>query len=242
MYSEFYNEFFLFNLFDHVPLVFSYFFSCLGAILSGIVVGKEREKAQKAAGLRTFAMVAMGACVFTLTSRLFEDQQMMMDGARIPAQIVTGVGFLGAGAVFRSGRVITGLTTAAGIWATAAVGMVFGLGYFVFGLCVTFMIFVLLWIPSYLDKRTLFDHEWMFYLIHVDNVDGKGPILVKEIVLDWGHKIEVIPTRHETVQLWRIKLSSSHRPHQRFLSELATQRYVMKLEVQTPHSLQLYNG
>ncbi|WPU64360.1 MgtC/SapB family protein [Peredibacter starrii] len=239
MRLELLNDFFLYNLFDHIPLVFSYFFSCLGAIFSGIVVGKEREKAQKAAGLRTFAMVAMGACVFTLTSRLFDHQQMMMDGARIPAQIVTGVGFLGAGAVFRSGRVINGLTTAAGIWATAAVGMVFGLGYFVFGLSVTFLIFVLLWIPTYLDKKTLFEHEWVYYMIHVDNLDGKGPILVREIIMDWGHKVEVMQDQQDVVQLWRIQLSTRHRPHQRFLSELATQRYVKKIEIQAPYSLQL---
>jgi putative Mg2+ transporter-C (MgtC) family protein len=95
------------------------------------VVGKEREKAQKAAGQRTFAMVALGSSVFTITSRLVMGEGFFTDGARIPAQIVTGVGFLGAGAVFREGRIVSGLTTAAGIWSTAAVGLVFGLGFLV---------------------------------------------------------------------------------------------------------------
>lgn len=225
------NDLLLFNVFNEIPYVVSYLMCCLGAVFCGVIVGKEREKAQKAAGLRTFAMVALGSCVFTLTSRLIVDQQLMMDGARIPAQIVTGVGFLGAGAVFRSGRVVNGLTTAAGIWATAAVGLVFGLGFFVFGLCVTFMIFVLLWIPSYLDKRTLYDREWVSYDIHVNDEDGKGPILVREIIMDWGHKIEIIPCEIDRLQIWRIKLSPKHRPHQRFLSELATQRYVASLSL-----------
>ncbi len=76
----------------------------------------------------------------------------LVDGARIPAQIVSGVGFLGAGAVFRSGRIVTGLTTAAGIWSTAAVGLVFGLGFFTFGLSVTLMIYVLLSFQSILEQ------------------------------------------------------------------------------------------
>lgn len=229
--SELLNKVLLFNLFTNIPAVYSYLLCCIGAIFSGIIVGKEREKAQKAAGLRTFAMVALGSCVFTLTSRLIIDQKLMIDGARIPAQIVTGVGFLGAGAVFRSGRVVNGLTTAAGIWATAAVGLVFGLGFFVFGWFVTFMIFVLLWIPTYLDRKTVYDHDWIYYHIHVNNSDGKGPILVKEIIHDWGHDIEILPTEEGQNQIWRIKLLPRNRPHQRFLSELATQRYVVKLDL-----------
>lgn len=235
MTSDLLNKLFLFNLFDHMSPVYSYFLCCMGAIFAGTVVGKEREKAQKAAGLRTFAMVALGSCVFTLTARLVINQHIFIDGARIPAQIVSGVGFLGAGAVFRSGRIVSGLTTAAGIWATAAVGLVFGMGFFTFGLSITFMIYVLLWIHSFMDRRTLYAHVWDNYLIHVDAVDGKGPILIDEIVRDWGHKVEVIVPASETekVEVWKIKLSPIHRPHQRFLSDLALQSYVLKLEKAT---------
>ena len=232
MSTELLNDIFLFNLFDYMPPIYSYFLCCLGAIFAGTVVGKEREKAQKAAGLRTFAMVALGSCVFTLTARLVMNQHIFIDGARIPAQIVSGVGFLGAGAVFRSGRIISGLTTAAGIWATAAVGLVFGLGFFTFGLSITFMIYVLLWVHSFMDKRNLYASVWTDYFIHVDSLDGKGTIIIGEIVRDWGHKIDVISSQSEAqnVEVWKIKLSSLHKPHQRFLSELAVQSYVIKLE------------
>lgn len=230
MSTQLLNDIFLFNIFEHMAPVYSYFLCSLGAIFAGTVVGKEREKAQKAAGLRTFAMVALGSCVFTLTTRLVLHEGLFIDGARIPAQIVSGVGFLGAGAVFRSGRIVSGLTTAAGIWATAAVGLVFGLGFFMFGLSVTFMIFVLLWIHSYMDKRNLDTRTWVNYSIHVDSLDGKGTILIDEIVRDWGHRVEIAPSLTPNVEVWKLKLSPMHRPHQRFLSELAIQPYVIKLE------------
>lgn len=231
METELLNKVFLLNLFNYMPPVYSYFVCCLGAIFAGIVVGKEREKAQKAAGLRTFAMVALGSCVFTLTARLVLHQGIFIDGARIPAQIVSGVGFLGAGAVFRSGRIVSGLTTAAGIWATAAVGLVFGLGFFSFGLSITFMIFVLFWVHSYLDRRHLHAGEWTNYQVHIDDQDGKGPILLNEIIRDWGHDVMEIetPAQSTNVLVWQIRLSAPHRPHQRFLSELAQQPYVVKI-------------
>lgn len=231
MTLDFFDKLFLTNLFEHIPAVYSYLLCCLGAIFSGVIVGKEREKAQKAAGLRTFAMVALGSCVFTLTSRLIIEQQLAMDGARIPAQIVSGVGFLGAGAVFRSGRVINGLTTAAGIWATAAVGLVFGLGFFVLGLCVTFMIFILFWTPSYLDKRSLIEQERNIYHIHIDSMSGKGPVLIHQIFTDWGHPIEIISQQDTDIQVWRARLALTYKPHQRFLSELANLSYVAKIEL-----------
>jgi putative Mg2+ transporter-C (MgtC) family protein len=231
MQTEILNKIFLLNLFDLIPPIYSYFLCCLGAIFAGIVVGKEREKAQKAAGLRTFAMVALGSCIFTLTSRLMMGTDGgLVDGARIPAQIVSGVGFLGAGAVFRSGRIVTGLTTAAGIWSTAAVGLVFGLGFFTFGLSVTLMIYVLLSFQSLIEKKNLGACAWTEFHIHVDQLNGKGPFLLTEITHDWGHKMEIIPTiSTNEVQVLKIKLCPDHRPHQRFLSELAAQPFIQKI-------------
>jgi len=89
------------------------------------VLGLEREATGKPAGLRTHAMVGLGAAVFTILSvEAFEGA----DTSRVAAQIVSGVGFLGAGAIFRSGPLVKGLTTAAGLWAAAALGMAAGSG------------------------------------------------------------------------------------------------------------------
>jgi putative Mg2+ transporter-C (MgtC) family protein len=96
----------------------------LAAVCSGLI-GYERETAQKAAGLRTHTLVGVGAAVFSVASITgFEGP----DQSRIAAQIVTGVGFLGAGAIFREGAFVTGLTTAAGLWVVASLGMAAGSG------------------------------------------------------------------------------------------------------------------
>ncbi|HSJ36299.1 MAG TPA: MgtC/SapB family protein [Acidimicrobiia bacterium] len=89
------------------------------------VLGIEREANRKAAGLRTYAMVGLGSAVFTIISMEAFDAA---DTSRVAAQIVSGIGFLGAGAIFRSGPLVKGLTTAAGLWAAAAIGMAAGTG------------------------------------------------------------------------------------------------------------------
>jgi putative Mg2+ transporter-C (MgtC) family protein len=99
------------------------------AFLLGAVVGIERERWAKAAGLRTHMLVAGGAAIFTVASAyLFTDSSGQSDPGRVAAQIVTGIGFLGAGAIIRSSGSVSGLTTAATIWVSAGLGMLAGLG------------------------------------------------------------------------------------------------------------------
>jgi putative Mg2+ transporter-C (MgtC) family protein len=97
----------------------------------GGVIGLERELDEKAAGLRTHILVSVGSALFTLVGAYgFEDfPSGSVDPSRIAAQIVTGIGFLGAGVIFRQGFTIRGLTTAASLWLVAAVGMAAGAGY-----------------------------------------------------------------------------------------------------------------
>jgi|SRR5712692_7036675 len=95
----------------------------------GAGIGVERERRAKVAGLRTHALVAGGSALFTIASySLLVGEGTVRDPARIAAQIVTGIGFLGAGAIIHSGPSVSGLTTAASIWAAAAVGMLAGGG------------------------------------------------------------------------------------------------------------------
>ena len=98
----------------------------LAAVIGG-VLGFERELRQKSAGLRTNILIALGAAVFTLLS-LDLAAGWNADPARIAAQIVTGIGFLGAGAIMRTDRAIHGLTTAATVWVNASLGMAAGAG------------------------------------------------------------------------------------------------------------------
>lgn len=101
----------------------------LVALLLGAFIGLEREYHRHPAGLRTMAMVSVGSCLFTLLGA--ELGNRITDPTRIAAQVVTGVGFLGAGAILRQGRNIHGLTTAASIWVVAAIGMAVGFGLYI---------------------------------------------------------------------------------------------------------------
>ncbi|HEX9978855.1 MAG TPA: MgtC/SapB family protein [Acidimicrobiia bacterium] len=114
----------------------------VAAVLSG-VIGFEREVAQKAAGLRTHMLVGLGSSLFTLLGvAAFPGS----DPARIAAQVVTGIGFLGAGAIFRHGFTVRGLTTAAGLWTVAAVGMAAGIGEWAVALVATGVAVVVLYV------------------------------------------------------------------------------------------------
>ncbi len=117
------------------------------ATICGALVGMERSKRLKEAGVRTHCVVAMAAALFMILSKyafvdvtggMFGDKGA--DGSRIASQVVTGISFLGAGAIFKNGNMVKGLTTAAGIWAIAAVGMAIGAGMYVMGLFATFII------------------------------------------------------------------------------------------------------
>jgi putative Mg2+ transporter-C (MgtC) family protein len=101
----------------------------LATFLTGLI-GFEREATGKSAGLRTHAMVGFGAALFTIVSIAGFDEG---DPGRVAAQIVTGIGFLGAGAIWRSDDRVRGLTTAAGLWAAAAIGMGIGAGLVALG-------------------------------------------------------------------------------------------------------------
>jgi putative Mg2+ transporter-C (MgtC) family protein len=118
------------------------------AMLLGGLIGIEREFRDKAAGFRTVMFICLGAALFTIVSIGFHPDS---DPARITAQIVTGVGFLGAGAILRDrGRVI-GLTTAAIIWLAAAIGMAAGAGQYVLSAAAAGLVLLVLWLFPVLE-------------------------------------------------------------------------------------------
>lgn len=104
------------------------------AAIVGGIIGFERRRAARPAGIRTLALVAMGASAFTVVS-IFGfnvEENQFRDPARVAAQVATGVGFIGAGTMIRSGGVVRRLTTAAGIWMSAALGVATGAGMYIF--------------------------------------------------------------------------------------------------------------
>lgn len=115
------------------------------AFLLGGIVGYERERVQRPAGLRTHMLLCAGSATFTVASVYgFDGLGTVRDPARLAAQILTGIGFLGAGTIFRTGSTVRGLTTASSIWITAAIGIVSGLGLLLLALFTTGMTWIAL--------------------------------------------------------------------------------------------------
>lgn len=120
------------------------------ALALGALIGLERELSDKAAGLRTNILICVGSCLFMVVSKQFTGTPVA-DPTRIAAQIVSGIGFLGAGAIMREGEHVTGLTTAATIWVVAAIGMAVGYGSYILAAETTVMVLVVQAVFPHLD-------------------------------------------------------------------------------------------
>lgn len=116
----------------------------LVAVICGLIIGSERKARSKEAGPRTHAIVCFAAALMMIISKYaFIDIDGSYDVERIAAQIITGIGFLGAGMIFYKRDIIQGLTTAAGIWATAGIGMAIGAGMMITGIVATVIILII---------------------------------------------------------------------------------------------------
>lgn len=118
------------------------------ALLVGSIVGFEREFHAKSAGLRTLTLICVGATLFTIVSARFGDSAT----SRIASNIVTGIGFLGAGAILFSEGRVKGLTTASSIWVVAALGMAIGIGEFALAGVATVVVITVLWLFARVDR------------------------------------------------------------------------------------------
>ena len=137
--------------------VIEIFLRLLCAMTLGTVIGTEREYSNRPAGMRTHILVALGACTVMITSQMIFLQYNVYgatpDPARLPAQVITGVGFLGAGTIMREGSNVKGLTTAASLWAVACLGVAAGGGYFAVATLGTVFLFITLTIFEILQNR-----------------------------------------------------------------------------------------
>lgn len=120
------------------------------ALVLGAIVGLERERQERAAGLRTVTMVSLGSCLFTIVGAYAFGQT---DPSRVAAQIVTGIGFLGAGTIFLRKDLVRGLTTAATIWAVAAIGMAAGTALYIEAIFATLLILAVLMVLKPIERR-----------------------------------------------------------------------------------------
>ena len=160
--------------------IFSTEITTLGAIFKlllslclGALIGSERRHKGQAAGMRTFALIAMGATLAMIISIYIPQEYMGLkngDPGRIAAQVISGIGFLGAGAIIQMKGSVRGLTTAAGIWMTACLGLAIGAGMYIISVVSCLFIIGVLKLFEYFEKRFLKGARMNIIHIKVNNI------------------------------------------------------------------------
>jgi putative Mg2+ transporter-C (MgtC) family protein len=141
------------------PEILEMMFQITLAGILGMLIGAEREHKGKAAGLRTYMLVALGAAVFTIMSAqahlggVVDPNAVTFDPTRIAAQVVVGIGFIGAGMIILRQDKVRGLTTAAGLWVTSAIGMSVGFGFYAVAIYTTLLVVLVLWALTSLERQ-----------------------------------------------------------------------------------------
>ena len=157
---------------DVLPILFS--------VLVGGIIGIEREYQLKSAGLRTMILVTLGACIFTMLSRNLGEPG---SPDRIAANIITGIGFVGAGVIFKEENRVSGLTTAVTIWICAALGMTIGAGYYQEATIGSVVVFLLLIMFKYIQDvidRISTRYTYQITLPYEDGIIDKYEAIFKE--------------------------------------------------------------
>ena len=180
----------------------------LTASAIGAIVGLEREFKSKSAGFRTMILICVGSCLFTMLSQTIAGNS----DDRIAAQIVTGIGFIGAGVIFKEGISISGLTTAALIWVTAAIGMAIGFQNYGSGIMVAAIVFLVLFVLEPIQNFMRKYIKVKDYRIQVEEVNNDFRTTFEKFLTSNGISFQDKKTakaNHEVIYLYRIKSKDS---------------------------------
>ncbi len=195
--------------------------STVSAVVCGALIGAERQRAQKPAGMRTLILICLGSAIFTQASILMAGVGVLADRGRIAAPGVTGIGFLGAGAIIRERGLLIGVTTGAGIWATAAVGVVLGSGHIAAGIFFTFLIALTLTASQWMDRVIGGVCRFETLRLKFDPADGKARFRIQAILDEHQHDepVEYVEgqAQHDEVS---IRYCTTHREHRAFIARL----------------------
>lgn len=192
-------------------------FKLLVSMILGALVGAERKRKGQIAGVRTFALISMGSCMAMLLSIYVPQVYLGLkngDPGRIAAQVITGVGFLGGGAMIHMKGSVKGLTTAAGIWMTAAIGMAVGVGMYLCSLFATVLILVTLVLFENFEHRRNMGQENRTMKLRLDRiVDDIAPY--REIFSRYGVHLSTYFIEYDYVanrtEINFVVLAPSHR-------------------------------
>lgn len=194
----------------------------LFSILIGLIIGTEREYQNKSAGLRTFVLVSFGACIYTVLSYKIG----MSTPDRIASNIVTGIGFLGAGVMFKDESKISGINTATTIWATASLGMCVGSDHIYLALFGTFLVLVILRLLSFFQDYIDEHHKISDYKLVTCSEDDYNFCI--SLFDDFHLKSSVIRQDYSNGQLattWR--LTGNIKNHQNFTKKLRSENKII---------------
>ncbi len=195
------------------------------SVILGLFIGAEREYRNKSAGLRTFILVCFGSCLFTVLSIKIG----INDPDRLAANIITGIGFLGAGVIFKGDNKIDGITTATTIWATASIGMAVGAGYVYLSLTGTVLVLLILSSLTYLQNFIDNNHKIREYKIIVTTYEDVA--YFENIFKNYHLKFFVVRQKftHENVATtWM--LTGRHTNHHLFIQQLQQDEKVNSYE------------
>ena len=180
------------------------------SLIIGGLTGLEREKSNQFAGFRTHILVAVGSCITSITAvQLFISYSSYsnMDPARLPAQVLSGIGFIGAGAILKNSSGITGLTTAAGIWATACIGIAIGYGQYLLGIVAWVLEMITLLSLKRIDKLFFKKSSCNLYLT-ISSLDAITTTFA--ILKECKISIKNFDVNSKGVQIWTAKYSISY--------------------------------
>ena len=180
------------------------------SLIIGGLTGLEREKSNQFAGFRTHILVAVGSCITSITAvQLFISYSSYsnMDPARLPAQVLSGIGFIGAGAILKNSSGITGLTTAAGIWATACIGIAIGYGQYLLGIVAWVLEMITLLSLKRIDKLFFKKSSCNLYL-SISSLDAITTTFA--ILKECKISIKNFDVNSKGGQIWTAKYSISY--------------------------------
>ncbi|MDO5408739.1 MAG: MgtC/SapB family protein [Eubacteriales bacterium] len=203
----------------------------LGAAVCGILIGYERRSQNKVAGIRTHAILAVGAALMVVISKYGFGDAGSYDGSRIAAQIVSGVGFLGTGLIFVKHDNITGLTTSAGIWTTAGIGMAIGAGMFLIGFSTAFLVILL---QKIFHRNSFFNKTSWNQGMTLEIKNGEEPIKrIKNILKKYDADVISVNRHFENEEIIKIQLNivfDDISERQFFLMEMLKKNYVNEIK------------
>ena len=219
--------------FNSLSFVFDILIPSFLAVIFGGLIGLQRERHERPAGLRTHALVCLGATVFTLVSYVGFSQVAGVDPSRIAAGIVTGIGFIGAGAIFRQGILVKGVTTAASIWISAAIGLALGTRLYYLAIIVTLLGLLVLSFLKSLENRVIHLPAYMVKVttsINFGEIDELKEVLGKLSSDIKTRKFEVIP--EEGIKTFSFFLHSRDADlADRLIKDLGSKKDVLKISI-----------